>query len=111
MFFSQGGYTSANSTAEGYGANGNEGTGLLTYQLECRHLFHESCIRGWCLIGKKSICPYCKEKVDMKQFVQNPWDTQQVLYLQLLDLVRYFVVWQPLIFILAQTIIKLSGLK
>ena len=28
------------------------------HQLSCRHLFHEECIRGWCLIGKKDICPY-----------------------------------------------------
>lgn len=81
------------------------------YQLDCRHMFHESCIRGWCLIGKKSMCPYCKEKVDMKQFITNPWDTQQALYLQLLDLLRYFIVWQPLIFLFAQLVISLSGLK
>ncbi|CAG8527478.1 9169_t:CDS:2 [Ambispora leptoticha] len=28
------------------------------HQLTCRHVFHEECIRGWCLIGKKDICPY-----------------------------------------------------
>lgn len=28
------------------------------HQLECKHVFHEKCIRGWCLIGKKEICPY-----------------------------------------------------
>lgn len=28
------------------------------FQLACRHIFHEECIRGWCLIGKKDICPY-----------------------------------------------------
>ncbi|KAI9261603.1 hypothetical protein BDA99DRAFT_511877 [Phascolomyces articulosus] len=68
------------------------------HQLACKHQFHEKCIRGWCLIGKKDICPYCKEKVDLKQFKKNPWDTQQQLYLNILDGVRYLVVWQPLIF-------------
>jgi RING finger protein 121 len=96
---------------DGSNDNNNNSTGGLAYQLDCRHLFHESCIRGWCLIGKKSICPYCKEKVDMKQFVTNPWETQQELYLNLLDFVRYLVVWQPLVLIFAQAIIKLSGLK
>lgn len=28
------------------------------HQLACKHVFHEKCIRGWCLIGKKDICPY-----------------------------------------------------
>ncbi|CAO3647107.1 unnamed protein product [Cunninghamella echinulata] len=65
------------------------------HQLACKHVFHEKCIRGWCLVGKKDICPYCKEKVDLKQFKKNPWDTQQQLYLNLLDAVRYLVVWQP----------------
>ncbi|KAI8394117.1 uncharacterized protein BYT42DRAFT_591552 [Radiomyces spectabilis] len=65
------------------------------HQLACKHVFHEKCIRGWCLIGKKDICPYCKEKVDLKQFKKNPWDTQQQLYLNILDGVRYLVVWQP----------------
>ncbi|RUO97153.1 hypothetical protein BC936DRAFT_140889 [Jimgerdemannia flammicorona] len=68
------------------------------HHLECKHVFHEKCIRGWCLIGKKDICPYCKEKVDLKQFQKNPWDTQQQLYLNLLDGVRYLVVWQPVSF-------------
>jgi hypothetical protein len=27
------------------------------------HLFHEFCIRGWTMIGKKDVCPYCSEKV------------------------------------------------
>ncbi|KAI9315207.1 hypothetical protein BX666DRAFT_1861277 [Dichotomocladium elegans] len=65
------------------------------HQLACKHVFHEKCIRGWCLIGKRDICPYCKEKVDLKQFKRNPWDTQQQLYLNILDGVRYLVVWQP----------------
>ncbi|KAI8373323.1 hypothetical protein BD560DRAFT_328180 [Blakeslea trispora] len=65
------------------------------HQLSCKHTFHEKCIRGWVMIGKKDICPYCKEKVDLKEFKHNPWDTQQQLYLNLLDGVRYLVVWQP----------------
>ncbi|CAG8457405.1 16588_t:CDS:2 [Acaulospora morrowiae] len=81
------------------------------FQLACRHVFHDECIRGWCLIGKKDICPYCKEKVDMKEFKTNPWDTQQQLYLSLLDGVRYLVVWQPVIFALVQLAYHLMGLN
>ncbi|CAG8481555.1 5350_t:CDS:2 [Ambispora gerdemannii] len=114
------------------------------HQLTCRHVFHEECIRGWCLIGKKDICPYwymffvvgfyvfvcekkpniilylskipvdghySKEKVDMKEFKTNPWDTQQQLYLSLLDGVRYLVVWQPIIFATVQVAYHIFGLE
>ncbi|KAI7899245.1 ring finger protein 175-like protein [Cokeromyces recurvatus] len=80
------------------------------HQLTCKHVFHEKCIRGWVLIGKKDICPYCKEKVDLKQFKKNPWDTQQQLYLNLLDGVRYLVVWQPIIFGAVQLAYYIFGL-
>jgi RING finger protein 121 len=80
------------------------------HQLTCKHVFHEKCIRGWVMIGKKDICPYCKEKVDLKQFKRNPWDTQQQLYLNLLDGVRYLVVWQPIIFGAVQLSYYLFGL-
>lgn len=42
------------------------------YRLPCNHVFHEYCIRGWCIIGKKQTCPYCKEKVDLKRLFKNP---------------------------------------
>ena len=35
--------------------------------------FHEFCIRGWCIVGKKQTCPYCKEKVDLKVMFKNPY--------------------------------------
>lgn len=43
-----------------------------TYRLSCGHLFHEFCIRGWCVIGKQQTCPYCKEKVDLKRMFKHP---------------------------------------
>lgn len=43
-----------------------------SYRLPCNHVFHEYCIRGWCIIGKKQTCPYCKEKVDLQRLFKNP---------------------------------------
>ncbi|XP_009894055.1 PREDICTED: RING finger protein 121-like, partial [Charadrius vociferus] len=55
--------------------------------------FHEFCIRGWCIVGKKQTCPYCKEKVDLKRMFSNPWERPHVMYGQLLDWLRYLVAW------------------
>ncbi|KAJ3294331.1 hypothetical protein HK104_003676 [Borealophlyctis nickersoniae] len=62
------------------------------HRLNCGHTFHERCIRGWTIIGKKDVCPCCKEKVDLKAFKKNPWDTTQIMYLNLLDALRYVIV-------------------
>ena len=48
-------------------------------QLACKHLFHDQCIRGWTLIGKKDTCPTCLEKVDMRAiFADRPWETRNI---------------------------------
>lgn len=44
-----------------------------SYRLSCSHVFHEFCIRGWCMVGKKQTCPYCHEKVDLKNLFRNPY--------------------------------------
>ncbi|XP_039747958.1 RING finger protein 121 [Pararge aegeria] len=88
-----------------------EGVIENTYKLPCGHVFHEFCIRGWCIVGKRQTCPYCKEKVDLKQMFTNPWDRPHLLYGQLLDWVRWLVAWQPLVLFLAQGINWFFGLE
>ncbi|CAF0803358.1 unnamed protein product [Didymodactylos carnosus] len=65
--------------------NNDEAIIERTYKLQCGHTFHEFCIRGWCIVGKKQTCPYCKEKVDLKRLFPNPWEKPHVLYGNLLD--------------------------
>lgn len=92
-----------------------QGSKLNSYKivaLECKHKYHESCIRGWLLVGKKDMCPYCKEKTDMRQFNgTNPWETTQHLYLSVIDALRYILVWNPIIFILIHFLFEILGLK
>ena len=82
---------------------------LLDSGTQCR--FHEFCIRGWCLVGKKQTCPYCREKVDLKRMFHQPWEKPHVLFGQLLDFIRYFVVWLPAILVSVQLIYYLLDLK
>lgn len=82
-----------------------------TYKLSCGHLFHEFCIRGWCIVGKKQTCPYCKEKVDLKRMFKNPWERPHILFGQLLDWLRYFIVWLPIIIVLVRGINYVLGLE
>ncbi|GAX79202.1 hypothetical protein CEUSTIGMA_g6642.t1 [Chlamydomonas eustigma] len=68
-------------------------------QLSCKHCFHDLCIRGWTIVGKKDMCPVCQEKVDLKSlYVDRPWETRNLTWIQMLDGVRYLVVWNPMIF-------------
>lgn len=83
---------------------------ILTTTTQCGHSFHHACLKGWCIVGKKDMCPYCKEKVDLKRFRgNNPWDTSHLLYLNLLDGLRYFLVWQPIILFMVHLFFSWSG--
>ena len=81
------------------------------HQLECNHTYHEQCIRGWTIIGKKDVCPYCKEKVNLNAFKKNPWEITEQLYLNLLDSLRYVLVWNPIVFLLVHVVFKILGLR
>ncbi|KRX16709.1 RING finger protein [Trichinella nelsoni] len=78
-------------------ANGNERQVEQLYNLSCGHTFHEFCIRGWCIVGKNEICPYCREKVNLKEFFTNPWEKTEAVLMYVLDFVRYLVAWNPIL--------------
>jgi Ring finger domain len=82
------------------------------YQLQCGHTFHSSCIKGWALVGKKGACPNCHEKVDLHALISNSqvMSKPTVLWGQILDIIRYFIVWIPLILLLVRLILALGGL-
>lgn len=57
------------------------------------------------MIGKKDTCPFCSEKVQLKKIFKNPWEKQGILWAQLLDSLRYLLVWNPVILIAIQIIL------
>ena len=84
--------------------------------------------RGWTLIGKKDICPICGEKVDLKAlYVNRPWETTNltwqvpfdmdglqllsVLRIKMLNIARYLIVWNPLLFLALHCILYLAGFE
>lgn len=82
-----------------------------TVQLSCKHCFHEECIRGWTIVGKKDVCPACYEKVDLRAlYSDRPWETRNLSWIQMLDMVRYLVVWNPVILIVLHFAFHLVGL-
>lgn len=83
--------------------------GAKAFKLNCGHFYHEFCLRGWTIIGKKDTCAYCMEKVDLKEYFTNPWEAQTLLWGTFLDAIRYLVVWNPVILLLCGTILRYLG--
>lgn len=87
---------------------GEESLAEPVRQLACKHCFHELCIRGWTIVGKKDVCPVCLEKVDMRDlYADKPWETQNLSWIQMLDAIRYMIVWNPLIFLAFSVLAKM----
>lgn len=75
-----------------YNENSNRKERLFV--LTCGHKFHEYCIYGWCLVGKRQVCPFCREKVDLgRMFSALPFQKPHYLYGNLLDFIRYLFAW------------------
>jgi len=77
-------------------------TKQATKALSCGHKFHEFCLRGYMLVGKKDVCPFCNEKIEFEEIskhTKQPWQTDSLFYVQVLELVRYIMVWNPIIVI------------
>ena len=79
--------------------NSSKNDDTTSIQLQsCKHVFHPECIKGWLIVGKKDSCPACNEKVDLRVLCANkPWETRNLSWIQMLDMVRYMIVWQPTI--------------
>ncbi|XP_049849173.1 RING finger protein 121-like isoform X2 [Schistocerca gregaria] len=76
--------------------------------LNCGDEFHEFCIRGWLIVGKRETCPYCLEKVTLRSIFSSPWD-ETILWSEILNSLRYLLVWYPLTFVLMGVLIRIFG--
>ncbi|KFM28282.1 RING finger protein 121 [Auxenochlorella protothecoides] len=84
----------------------------LAVSLSCKHLFHSDCIRGWTIVGKKDTCPTCHEKVDLRKlYASRPWESTNMSWTQMLDLIRFFVVWNPVILTGLHFVFHWTGLE
>lgn len=72
---------------------------------QCGHSFHDWCIRGWTIVGKKDTCPFCSEKVELSKLFTNPWDKPNILWVNLMDTLRYMIVWNPVILLSIQLVL------
>merc|ERR1719233_1289891 len=48
-----------------------------TFKMNCGHICHDFCIRGWVMIGKVDTCPVCREKVNISDLFVTPWQKQE----------------------------------
>ena len=88
------------------------GGGSVIYKLECGHIFHGPCILGWCVVGKKGTCPCCLERVDLRAVVGDTmWARSSLLWTQLMDFVRYGVVWVPMVSLAVRLLLWEAGVS
>lgn len=88
------------------------GGGRVIYKLECGHVFHGSCILGWCVVGKKGTCPCCLERVDLRAVVGDTvWAQSSLLWTRIMDAVRYMVVWMPILALAVRFVMYQAGVK
>jgi hypothetical protein len=84
----------------------------IMFQLTCKHIFHRTCLAGWCVVGKKGVCPCCSERVEMGAVYSQDsplLGKTSALFGQALDVCRYLVVFNPIIWATLRVFLVLTG--
>lgn len=76
------------------------------FELACGHKYHNFCIRGWILIGKRETCACCGEKASVPS-LEDPWTNHSAAWGTLLDAIRYLLVFNPVIILVSQGVLSL----
>lgn len=99
-YYSKDGLAKKNANYETCSLCDNGGDSLV--MLPCKHQYHQKCIKGWLLMGKKSICPCCREKVDLERLNLNFLDKNDTFYGGMIDHLRSFVLVIFSLYVLAK---------
>lgn len=60
--------------------------------LQCNHRYHESCLIGFSIIGKKQTSPCCGEKLDTSTiYRQSPWENATSVWMETTEVIRLFL--------------------
>jgi len=79
------------------------------YKLPCKHSFHEFCLRGWLLVGKRDTCPSCHESCPAREhFNRSPREIQSLVWSQLLDWLRFVLVINPALIFFARLALRVA---
>lgn len=69
--------------------------------LNCKHSFHEECLKGWIFTGKKNFCPCCKENVDYGKIMTDKWERSENMYSGMLDGMRKGIIFLSMLCVFA----------
>lgn len=75
---------------------GNTRDSVVT--INCKHSFHNECIKGWCHIGHNDFCPYCKQGIDHSFIPRGLWEKSEYSLRPVLNLLRSFIAQFIIIF-------------
>ncbi|EPR78069.1 hypothetical protein SLOPH_2681 [Spraguea lophii 42_110] len=67
--------------------------------LTCNHIFHNSCIRGWLMVGKNHICPVCNEKVIIKNLKVMWWEKIELFFGIFINFLRSIIAFSGVLII------------
>ena len=79
----------------------------IHFMLECRHEFHETCLRGWALFGKRHTCPVCGEKTERVEELNKsaPWDQVSQEWVYFLNAMRLLCLFVPALLLLGRSLV------
>ncbi|KAI5192725.1 RING finger protein 121/175 [Nematocida sp. AWRm77] len=88
--------------SEGLEKGGHGGHGGKRVQLKCGESFHEECLQNWKILGKKDVCPSCREKADLSVVPMSSWQRNEYVFTQILNfaenMILAYAVTQGIVF-------------
>jgi hypothetical protein len=62
------------------------------WKLSCGHEFHDTCLVGWSVVGKRHMSPCCSEKLDTDIiFASSPWQKTSTAWIDITEQARFLI--------------------